>query len=224
MPKSQLIPEHQTLLNLVRRSVEMHLNAQQAGHGLDHTLRVLHWSRVIHDTAGGDLLVVELAALLHDVGDAKFHQGQELGGKLSTEILTELGVVAEVIERVVNVVDNLSFRKGVPATELSLEGQIVQDADRLDALGAIGIVRTIEFGCFKGQAFHTPEDPRPIEQHASGIGHFFQKLFHLRSLLNTETARQLAKQRERIMYSFVEQFLAESACSLSLDQNFKTLN
>ncbi|MCO8123201.1 HD domain-containing protein [Stieleria sp. TO1_6] len=179
---------------------------QQAGHGLDHVERVLHSARLIQAEVGGDRCVVELAALLHDVGDAKFHDGVERSAEFAREILGQLGANDELIEHVAKIVDNISFRKGVASDTLSLEGKIVQDADRLDALGAIGIVRTIEYGAVMGQPFFMPGD----ESQKTGVGHFHEKLFKLKALLNTEPARRLAGQREQFMRTFLDQFLRES--------------
>lgn len=181
------------------------LAGQAAGHGFDHVHRVLRTAREIQASEGGELLVIELAALLHDVGDAKFHDGVERSGELGSEILERLGAEQSLIEHVVHIVENLSFRKRNQAQPLSLEGQIVQDADRLDALGAIGIVRTIEYGAAMDQPFYVPENPH----RKSGVSHFYDKLFHLRDLMNTETARQLAVGREQFMRQFLSQFLAE---------------
>ncbi len=180
---------------------------QGAGHGFDHIQRVLALARRIRAVVGGDLTVIELAALLHDVGDAKFHDGVERSGELSRAILEQLGAAESTIEHVVAIVDNISFRKRHDAAPLSLEGQVVQDADRLDALGAIGIVRTIEYGAVLGQPFYAPQSP-----HArTGIGHFHEKLFHLPGLMNTELGRQLAEDRVVFMREFLHQFLSECA-------------
>ena len=102
--------------------------------------------------------------------------------------------------------DNISFRKGSQAAELSLEGQIVQDADRLDALGAVGIVRTIEYGATFGQPFYIQDNCGNLP---TGVGHFYDKLFKLRELLNTEPARRIAEQREAFMHAFLKQYFDE---------------
>jgi uncharacterized protein len=173
---------------------------------MDHVLRVLKLARQIHSQqADGDRLVIELAALLHDVGDAKFHGGKERSGEFSREILGELNVSREIIEHVADIVDRISFRKNVDPSTLCLEGKIVQDADRLDALGAIGIVRTIEYGAEFGQPFWS-SDPSVTK---TGLGHFHEKLFKLKMLMNTAAARQIAEDRERFMRSFLHQFLLE---------------
>ena len=189
----------------VEAIVRERMDGQAAGHGMDHGLRVLASARTIQADAGGDLMIVELAALLHDVGDAKFHEGRERSAEFAREILGGLGADGDVIEHVAHIVDNISFRKGVDASELSLEGKIVQDADRLDALGAVGIVRTIEYGAAFGQPFYLP-DPGDAK---TGVGHFHDKLFKLKDLLNTAAARRLAEQRESFMRTFLDQFLRE---------------
>lgn len=187
--------------------VRERLAGQQAGHGMDHTLRVLKSAREIQSSAGGDRFIVELAALLHDVGDAKFHEGLERSAEFSREILSDLKVPTDVIAHVAHIVDNISFRKGVDPNSLTLEGKIVQDADRLDALGAIGVVRTIEYGAMMGQPFHEIGcDP---ESAKTGVGHFYQKLFKLSGLLNTDAARRMAGQREEFMRNFLDQFFQE---------------
>lgn len=197
----------QTIL-AVQETVRQRMQGQGAGHDFDHVQRVLCSARQIQSQTGGDLAVIELAALLHDVGDAKFHGGVERSGEFSAEILRDLKVDPSIVDHVVHIVDNLSFRKRDRAEPLSLEGQIVQDADRLDALGAIGIVRTIEYGACKNQPFFQGDEPLQSQQ--TGVGHFFQKLFLLKELMNTDVGRRLAEQRESYMRGFLDQFLQES--------------
>jgi uncharacterized protein len=186
--------------------VRERMHGQSAGHGMDHVLRVLKSARAIQAESGGDLEVVELAALLHDVGDAKFHHGVERSAEFAREILYGLGASKVLIEHVAHIVDNISFRKGVDSSQLSLEGKIVQDADRLDALGAIGIVRTIEFGAAFGQPFYSAD----ASDGKTGVGHFHEKLFKLKSLMNTDAGRRMAGNREAFMQAFLKQFLRES--------------
>jgi uncharacterized protein len=196
--------------NLVARTEQIvtnRLQNQQAGHGMDHVLRVLRSAREIQCEVGGCRLIVELAALLHDVGDAKFNDGVERSAEFSREILTELDAPKNVIDHVAMIVENISFRKRFAATELTLEGKVVQDADRLDALGAIGIVRTIEYGATVGQPFFVPGSRQ--QEGKTGVGHFYEKLFKLRELLNTEPARRIAGQREQFMRMFLDQFFEE---------------
>jgi len=191
--------------------VRTRMAGQAAGHGMDHVLRVLASARTIQADTGGDLCVIELAALLHDVGDAKFHGGVERSAEFARQILGELEAAEGVIEHVAHIVDNISFRKAIDASELSLEGKIVQDADRLDALGAIGIVRTIEYGAAVGQPFYLAGQGCEVPSAAkTGVGHFHEKLFKLKGLMNTDSARRLAEQREQFMRLFLEQFFRES--------------
>jgi uncharacterized protein len=194
------------IVEQVEHIVRQRLAGQGAGHGFDHVQRVLRLAREIQAQTGGERLVVELAALLHDLGDAKFNAGEERSGDFAHTILSDLGVAPETISHVAQIVDNLSFRKRAKAAELSLEGKIVQDADRLDALGAIGIVRTIEYGAHIGQPFYHSDG----ESRKTGIAHFHDKLFKLRELMNTDVARHLAVQREQFMRNFLAQFQLET--------------
>ncbi|MAI74096.1 MAG: metal-dependent phosphohydrolase [Rhodopirellula sp.] len=199
--------KQQQLIEQVTSIVRSRLADQGAGHGFDHIQRVWRTARKLQSLCGGNLIVVELSALLHDIGDAKFHDGKERSKEFSIEILTQQGVAESTVAHVAQIVDNISFRKRESAQALSLEGQVVQDADRLDALGAIGIVRTIEFGAAFGQPFYSPN----AEAEKTGIGHFHEKLFKLRDLMNTDAGRLMAKAREDFMRSFVSQFELEAA-------------
>ncbi|KLU07368.1 Metal-dependent phosphohydrolase, HD subdomain protein [Rhodopirellula islandica] len=202
----------ETITRRVAEIVSQRMADQQAGHGFDHVRRVHRTACDIQKQIGSDLFTIELAALLHDVGDAKFHDGVERSAEFSREILGDLKVDPMTIEHVAHIVDNLSFRKHETAEELSLEGKIVQDADRLDALGAIGIVRTIEYGATVGQPFHIAgNDPSDLSGPKTGAGHFYQKLFRLRDLLHTDPARQIATDREQFMKTFLAQFMSEMA-------------
>ncbi|MGV3484499.1 MAG: HD domain-containing protein [Planctomycetaceae bacterium] len=205
------------LVEKVQAVVAERLQDQQAGHGMDHVLRVFAMARQIQAEVGGDRLTIELASLLHDVGDAKFNHGAERSAEFSREILMAMEVPAPVVDHVVAIVDNISFRKGVAANTLSLEGQVVQDADRLDALGAIGIIRTIEYGAVFGQPFHLPAsqkvgnaiDSAAVARPKTGVQHFYDKLFKLRAQLNTAPARRMAEDREKFMKEFLRQFFSE---------------
>lgn len=193
------------IVHRTRIEVQHRLADQGAGHGFDHVQRVLVSARQINEEVGGDSFVIELAVLLHDVGDAKFHNGVERSGEFAREILGEIGVGSETIDHVAHIVDNVSFRKRASAESLSLEGQVVQDADRLDALGAVGIVRTIEYGAVFDQPFFVPGEPNA----KSGVGHFYEKLFKLRDLMNTDAGKRLSREREAFMRSFLDQFYKE---------------
>lgn len=204
-----------TIVEQTRAEVRRRLAGQGAGHGFDHVERVLRSARQINRHVGADPTIIELAVLLHDVGDAKFHDGVERSGEMSREILGDLGADESIIDHVVHIVDNLSFRKRDSAEPLSLEGQVVQDADRLDALGAIGIVRTIEYGASVGQPFFDPDDATA----KSGVGHFYEKLFKLRDMMNTDAGKQLALERESFMRTFLDQFYCEYGQARGSDEN-----
>ncbi len=201
--------EQQRIVDAVRDRVRVRLDGQGAGHGMDHIARVHATACKLVVSEGGDRFVIELAAWLHDVGDAKFNDGEELSGQYSREILAEFEIDESLIGHVVSIVDCISFRKRTPIDQLSHEAKIVQDADRLDALGAVGIVRTIEYGAVKNQPFYEDDLSR------CGLGHFFEKLFKLHDLMNTEAARREAVEREKIMHQFLDQYCTE--CGLDLD-------
>ncbi len=129
---------HQELLAQVQAVVRERMVGQTAGHGIDHVLRVHRIAKELQATEGGDLLIIELAALLHDVGDAKFHDGIERSGEFAIEILGAFQLPDVLVQQVAMICDQISFRKSVAADQLSLEARIVQDADRLEALGAMG--------------------------------------------------------------------------------------
>lgn len=210
----QLTAQQRTVLDAVVPHVTQRMQGQQAGHGLDHVQRVVRTARAIQAEVGGCPMIVELAAWLHDIGDAKFNAGQERSGEFSREILQQINLPTESIELVVSIVDNISFRKSSAAITLTIEGQIVQDADRLDALGAIGIVRTIEYGATRNQPFFDPASD--LLKDPTGVGHFYQKLFKLRQLLNTQPARRMSQQREDFMREFLQQFFRESGVTPNL--------
>lgn len=195
----------QGILKRVHAEVRERMSTQGAGHGWDHVERVWRNAKEIAAEVGGDGFIIQLAALLHDLGDAKFHDGVERSGEFAREMLARFEASQVVIDHVAHIVDNISFRKRETAESLSLEGQIVQDADRLDALGAIGIVRTIEYGASFDQPFYDPARPEA----KTGIGHFHEKLFHLKELMNTESGRKLAQEREQFMRQFLDQFQKE---------------
>ncbi|MEM8735657.1 MAG: HD domain-containing protein, partial [Planctomycetota bacterium] len=160
MTASKVSEANTKIISAVYDTVRERMQGQGAGHDFEHVLRVLKNADAIHAAEGGDWYVIALAALLHDLGDAKFWDGQERSGEFASEILSGLSVCVEVVHHVVEIVENLSFRKRGSAKPMSLEGRIVQDADRLDALGAIGIVRTVEYGAAINQPFYSSDPNR----------------------------------------------------------------
>ena len=195
------------------------MQGESSGHDWWHVYRVWQTSLYIATHEKVDSDVVQLAALLHDIGDWKFHAGDEsVGPRLAREWLQSLGVEESIIAHVCTIIANLSFKGAdVKAASLSPEGQVVQDADRLDAIGAIGIARAFAYGGSKGREMHDPE-VQPVmhatfEQYKAArgttINHFHEKLVLLKDRMNTPTARTLAEHRHAFMLEFLREFNAE---------------
>ena len=207
---------HITLtINFVKEKLER----AEAGHDWFHIERVWKLSKKIAEKEGGNLEVIELSALLHDIADPKFHNGDEtLALKISKDFLEEIHVNAELIEQVLFVIKNISFKNRAEAPENPpLELQIVQDADRLDAIGAIGIARTFNFGGFKNNLMYHPEIKPNLgmnkeeykKSNGTTINHFYEKLLLLKDLMNTETAKKIASERHNFMLQFLDEFYKE---------------
>jgi uncharacterized protein len=196
------------------------LEAFDAGHDWTHTERVLKLAgRIQQEENTGDREVIALAAILHDIADTKFHKGAETdGGDMAYEFLTEKGLSSEKAAHVRKIINHLSFKNRQEKHPIdSIEFCIVQDADRLDAMGAIGIARAFHYGGYKNRALYDPEIPpreyRSAEEYkksdAPTINHFHEKLFLLKDLMNTETGKKLAQERHDYMAAFVERFKRE---------------
>ncbi len=206
-------------LTLTINFVKEKLEGAEAGHDWFHIERVWKLSKKIAEKEGGNLEVIELSALLHDIADPKFHNGDEtLALKISQNFLEEIHVEDELIEQVLFVIKNISFKNRAEAPENPpLELQIVQDADRLDAIGAIGIARTFNFGGFKNNLMYHPEIKPNLgmnkeeykKSNGTTINHFYEKLLLLKDLLNTDTAKNIADHRHQFMLQFLEEFYNE---------------
>ena len=207
---------HITLtINFVKEKLE----GAEAGHDWFHIERVWKLSKKIAEKEGGNLEVIELSALLHDIADPKFHNGDEtLALKISKDFLEEIHVEGELIEQVLFVIKNISFKNRAEAPENPpLELQIVQDADRLDAIGAIGIARTFNSGGFKNNLMYHPEIKPNLgmnkeeykKSNGTTINHFYEKLLLLKDLMNTETAKKIASERHNFMLQFLDEFYKE---------------
>ena len=194
------------------------INAE-GGHDWFHIQRVLNNAKLISQTEDANNFIVQLGALLHDIADSKFHNGDEtIGPKIATEFLESQHVSPDVIEHVVKIIQNISFKGGNTEQQFhSAELDIVQDADRLDALGAIGIARTFNYGGFKGRALYDPEIEPKLNMtkeeyktsNAPTINHFYEKLLLLKDRMNTETGAKIAQKRHEFMEQFLNQFYAE---------------
>lgn len=196
------------------------LAGAEGGHDWNHIERVWNTARYIRKVEGkGDLLIIELAALLHDISDAKFNGGDEdMGSRLAGEFLIKQEIEQEKVDHIRLIIKHVSYKGGFPQDRIrSLEFQIVQDADRLDAIGAIGIARAFNYGGFKNRPIHTPE--KPLQEYedsgsyhksdAPTINHFYEKLLKLKDLMNTPTGKAMAAERHEYMLQFLEQFYRE---------------
>jgi len=199
--------------------VKNELKNAEGGHDWFHIERVYKNTLLISESETVDKTVVAIGALLHDIADSKFHDGDEtVGPKKAWQFLKTQNLPEEIIEHVINIIENVSFKGGNKAQKFhSKELEVVQDADRLDALGAIGIARTFNFGGFKNRKLYDPEitpnlNMTPSEYKASDaptINHFYEKLLLLKDRMNTETGKQIAAERHLFMETFLQQFYAE---------------
>ena len=212
MENSQLI---QNTISFVKQKLE---NAE-GGHDYFHIERVLKNSILIAKEEKCDELIVQLGALLHDIADSKFHDGDEtVGPKVAREFLESQNVSEEIVVHVVNIIENISFKGGNFEKKFSSkELDIVQDADRLDALGAIGIARTFNYGGFKNMQLYNPDIPPKYnmtkeeykKSKSPTLNHFYEKLLLLKDMMNTETGKKIAAKRNQFMKKFLSEFLSE---------------
>jgi len=211
--------DEQGIIQKTADHVRVLLSGDSSGHDWFHVERVRNTALAIAREEGADEFIVDLAALLHDVADWKFADGDHTASpRAARRWLETQELVPGVIEHVEEIVASLSFKGAGVATPMrTLEGQIVQDADRLDALGAIGIARTFAYGGHKGQALHDPAIPPQMhasfEAYKSNVGttinHFYEKLLLLKDRMNTAAGKRLAAERHAFMERFLEQFFAE---------------
>lgn len=200
--------------------VKQELENAEGGHDWFHIQRVWKNALTIASTESeADLLIVQLGALLHDIADSKFHNGDETVGPAKTAVfLQRFNLSTTTIDNVVNIVKHISFKGGNEAQKFrSLELDIVQDADRLDAIGAIGIARTFNYGGHKGRAIYDPTIQPNLNMSkeeykastAPTINHFYEKLLLLKDRMNTEKGKQMAEERHQFMEQFLHQFFKE---------------
>lgn len=199
--------------------VKKELEGAEAGHDWFHIQRVYNNALNLLKTEQANEQVVVLGALLHDIADSKFHNGDEtIGPKKAMEFMTSININDEVKDHVVKIIENISFKGGnFNKTFHSKELEIVQDADRLDAIGAIGIARTFNYGGYKNNGLYDPEiqpklkmSKEEYKNHkGTTINHFYEKLLLLKDLMNTETGKKLAENRHQYMEGFLEQFYNE---------------
>ncbi|RUA07383.1 MAG: phosphohydrolase [Flavobacteriia bacterium] len=202
--------------------VKSALKDAEGGHDWFHIERVWKNAKHIAQEEDVDLFIVELGALLHDIADAKFYEGNEnIGPEKARGFLKNIGVEKPVIDHIENIIRNISYKSSLDKEKkhrfTSKEMQVIQDADRLDAIGAIGIARTFNYGGFKNREIYNPEIKPETnltketykKSTAPTINHFYEKLLLLKDQMNTKTGKKIAENRHRYMEDFLDQFYKE---------------
>ena len=209
--------KQQEQLKAMEQYAKRVLDSDTSGHDWSHIERVVNTTKAIAKSEGADLFICEAAALLHDVIDDKIVQDPAGALKKLKEFLTSIEVAPEEIEAIESIITRMSFKNHQENQELSLEGKVVQDADRLDAIGAIGVARVMCYSGSKGRPIHNP-DMKPRENltpeeyrngESTAIMHFYEKLLKLKDLMNTKYGNELAKGRHEFLELYLKQFYAE---------------
>lgn len=210
------------IINATKEYIKNKLDGEATGHDWWHILRVYKTAKYIGEKENVDLFVVELAALLHDIADWKFNQdNMDIGSYLAGEWLKSLNVPEDVIRKITKIIKTISFKGGTTnSNQETIEGKVVQDADRLDAIGAIGIARTFAYGGFKGREIYNPEIKPKVynnfeeykKSKGTTINHFYEKLLLLKDLMNTKTGKAMAQERQEFMEKYLKQFFREWDC------------
>ncbi len=194
------------------------LYGEDSGHDWFHIERVYNLATYICEKENGDEFIVKMTALLHDIDDWKFKKENNTDTTVTENFLKSMNIDEKYINIILNIIKTMSFKGGVvDSTQHTLEGKIVQDADRLDAIGAIGIARTFAYGGSKNRLIYNPnikpieytslDDVKNKDNHT--VNHFYEKLFKLKDLMNTDTAKHIALERHRFMELFLEEFYYE---------------
>ncbi len=208
------------IINQLTPLVRKHFEGAEAGHDWWHTYRVWRTAlRLCEDEQNADRYVVSLAALLHDIADPKFHGGdEEIGPKTASSLMNRINVDKATADHVINIIRHMSFKNSFEEPHFdSLEMRIVQDADRLDAMGAIGIARAFNYGGYKNHPFYDPDIQPDLEmtkeqyqkKAAPTINHFYVKLLRLKDMMHTDRAKVLAKERHDFMERYLQRFYKE---------------
>ncbi len=210
-----------TYIELTKAFVKKTLAKAESGHDWFHTERVYKNALLIAEGEQVDLLVVGLGALLHDIADSKFHHGDEgIGPRVGREFMESINIPSTTVDKVVDIIENISFKNSLGrdgVAETSLELKVVQDADRLDAIGAIGIARAFNYGGYKNRPLYDPDigpnlhmSKEEYKKSANPtINHFYEKLLLLKDQMNTETAKKMAGSRHDFMLNFLDHFYQE---------------
>lgn len=209
---------HDQIIAAIKNYTKSIMQKDQTGHGMDHIDRVVRLANKIASTEECDGLVVTAAAYLHDTVDDKLVSDSIHSYNQLSEFLDSLTISASQTEQIIHIIKNISFSQGLTgmADKLSVEGQIVQDADRLDAIGAIGIIRTIYYGGHKGNIIYDPKIlPRTLQskneyrKESTVINHFYEKIIHLNKGLNTNYAKEIGQKRQAFLEDFLKEFMEE---------------
>jgi uncharacterized protein len=208
------------IIEATKTFVQQQLTNAEGGHDWFHILRVYNNAKLISENENVDGFIVVLGALLHDIADSKFHDGDEsVGPKIAREFLFQHNVDSTVIEHIINIIENISFNKSLDKGKkfISPELEVIQDADRLDAIGAIGIARCFNYGGYKNRSLFNPAIKPNLkmtkEEYKNSdsptINHFYEKLLLLKDKMNTKTGKRIAAERHQFMELYLEQFYAE---------------
>ncbi len=218
-PFTELTPAQAQVVGALREEVQTRFRHESTGHDWWHIERVYRTALEIARQEKADLYIVSLAALLHDIADHKFHDGDEqIGPATAAALLRQQEVDEQTIAAVTAIIREVSYKgAGVPTPASSIEGQAVQDADRLDAIGAIGIARAFAYGGSKQRALHDPSSAPQLHSsfeayktsQGSTLNHFYEKLLLLKDRMHTESGKRMAAERHAFMVQFVERFLKE---------------
>lgn len=206
------------LIEKTKEYVRNELGEDATGHDWFHVDRVRrHAIYICREERTGDPFIVEMAALLHDIPDEKLNENAEKGRAKLDSFFQTIELADGVKSHIIQIIESISYKGGRKMALESIEAKIVQDADRLDAIGAIGIARAFAYGGKKGQLIYDPNikvrEKMSMEEYRNGkstsIHHFYEKLLKLKDLLNTEAAKKMAESRQRMMLDFLEQFYQE---------------
>jgi uncharacterized protein len=210
---------HDEIIDNTVLFVKETLKDAESGHDWFHIERVWKIAKQISKLENCDHFIVEMAALLHDIADSKFHLGnEEIGPELALKYMNSIQIDEEISTQIVNIIRNISFKGGHKHSDFnSIELQIVQDADRIDALGAIGIARAFNYGGFKNRSLYDPDIKPQLNMSkeayknssAPTINHFYEKLLLLKDKMNTKSGKKMAEERHLFMEKFLEQFYKE---------------
>ncbi len=211
--------QNRNIISLTVQFVQQTLQGAESGHDWWHIQRVWNNAILISKTEQADTFIIELAALLHDIADSKFHDGnEEIGPQRAGEFLKSMGLEEKTIIHIQQIIRNMSFKASLGQVDFhSKEMEVVQDADRLDAIGAIGIARAFTYGGYKNRELYNPEIPPALtmskedykKSDAPTINHFYEKLLLLKDKMNTDTGLRIAEERHRFMLTYLEQFYNE---------------